>query len=180
MNFFETINQDYSSHAQILLTVGLFLFFLLSRKVSSKVIRKYGRLKEIALPRVVYTIKYFNFVIFVFCLMILGMIWDITFEGFSVYFLSFFTVAGVALFAAWSILSNITAAVILFFYFPYRIGSMVRIMDGDNSVEGEVVDLNLFSIVIKGEDGSLVNYPNNLVIQKGIKIKTNPPKTKKS
>ncbi len=180
MNFFDAFNQDYSSDVQILLTTGLLLFFLISRKVASKVIRKYGSKKDIAMPRVIYTIKYFNFIIFVFCLLFLGLIWDISFEGFSVYFLSFFTVAGVALFAAWSILSNVTAAVILFFYFPYRIGTKITVMDGDNTVDGVVFDLNLFSMVIKVADGEVVNYPNNLVLQKGIKIKEETYITKKS
>jgi len=171
MNFLQYLDLYFPSSTQILLTSCLIIFFLVSRKVSAKIIRKYGQKKDISQPRIVYTIKYFNFIIFVFCLLVLGLIWDITFEGFSVYFLSFFTVAGVALFAAWSILSNVTAAVILFFYFPYRIGSKILIMDGDNSVEGEVSDLNLFSMVIKVEDGDLVNYPNNLVLQKGIRIK---------
>ncbi len=171
MNFFNDFDPYFDYGTQIFLTAGLILFFLLSRKVSSRIIHKYGRKKDISLPRVAYTIKYFNFIIFIFCLLVLGLIWDITFQGFSVYFLSFFTVAGVALFAAWSILSNVTAAVILFLYFPYRIGSRIRIMDGDNSVEGEVMDLNLFTMVIKAEDGDVVNYPNNLALQKGIRIR---------
>lgn len=171
MNFLNYLDLYFPYSTQILLTLCLFFFFLVSRKVTSKIVRKYGLKRDISLPRVLYTIKYFNFIIFVFCLLILGLIWDITFEGFSVYFLSFFTVAGVALFAAWSILSNVTAAVILFFYFPYRIGSKIKIIDGDNSVEGEVLDLNLFTMVIKVEDGDVVNYPNNLALQKGIKIK---------
>lgn len=173
MKFLQDLDQNFSSTTQIILTICLVAFFFLSRKVASKIIHKYGRKKDIGLPRVAYTIKYFNFMIFVFCLLVLGLIWDITFKGFSVYFLSFFTVAGVALFAAWSILSNVTAAVILFFYFPYRIGSVIRIMDGDNSVEGEVIDLNLFSMVIRVADGDVVNYPNNLILQKGIKIHEN-------
>ncbi|MEQ8881513.1 MAG: mechanosensitive ion channel family protein [Cyclobacteriaceae bacterium] len=181
MNFLNYLDLYFPFSTQILFTFCLILFFLISRKVTSKIIRKYGQKKDISLPRVIYTIKYFNFIIFVFCLLVLGLIWDITFEGFSVYFLSFFTVAGVALFAAWSILSNVTAAVILFFYFPYRIGSKIRIMDGDNSVEGEVLDLNLFTMVIKVEDGDVVNYPNNLALQKGIKIKgTTSRKLKKN
>ena len=137
-------------------------------RVASRLIKRYGRKHDLGLARVVYTIKYFRFVIFIFCLMLLGIIWDISFEGLSVYFLSFFTVAGIALFAAWSILSNITAGIILFFYFPYRIGDRIRIMDGDNSVEGIIFDLNMFSVIIKNDEGQKVTYPNNLALQKGI------------
>ena len=75
---------------------------------------------------------------------------------------------GVGLFATWSIVSNITASVILFFFFPFKEGSKVKIVDGDNSVEGTVHALSLFSIKIKLEDNTEIYYPNNLAIQKGI------------
>jgi small-conductance mechanosensitive channel len=64
--------------------------------------------------------------------------------------------------------SNITAAVILFFFFPFKIGSSIKIIDGDHSVKGQVLGISLFSIRIELEDGSEVYYPNNLAIQKGI------------
>ena len=155
---------------QILLT-GLFvLIYLISRKLTSQLTRRYGRNKGFTLPRVKYTVKYIHFVFFVIFLMFIGLIWDISFQGLSVYFLSFFTVAGIGLFASWSILSNITAAILLFFYFPYKIGTQIRIMDGDNSVEGLIIDLSLFSIMIKNEKGLIVAYPNNLVLSKGVII----------
>lgn len=155
---------------QILLTALFVLMYLISRKLTSKLTRRYGKAKGFTLPRVKYTVKYINFVFFIVFLMFLGLIWDISFHGLSVYFLSFFTVAGIALFASWSILSNITAAILLFFYFPYKIGNRVKIVDGDNSVEGLIFDLSLFSILIKNDQGQIVTYPNNLVLQKAIVI----------
>ncbi|MFT7029053.1 MAG: small-conductance mechanosensitive channel [Marinoscillum sp.] len=131
-------------------------------------IRRYGRRNEISLARVVYTTKYFRFILFTLFLVFLGFTWDISFEGLSVYFISFFTVAGIGLFAAWSILSNITAAIILFFYFPYKIGDYIKIMDGDNTVEGMIFDLNMFSIILKNEEGQKITYPNNVALQKAI------------
>lgn len=153
---------------KIVLTIFLVFAYLIFTKVVANLIKKYGKRQDISLSRVVYTTKYFRFISFVFCLLVLGMTWDITFKGLSVYFLSFFTVAGIGLFASWSILSNITAAIILFFYFPFRIGQRVKIIDGDNSIEGILFDLNLFSIVIKNDEGQKVTYPNNLALQKGI------------
>lgn len=153
---------------QILLTVGLVGVYFIITNLAVKVVKRFGKKRGIAMPRVVYTIKYMRFVTFIFCLMLLSLVWDVSFKGLSVYFISFFTVAGIALFASWSILSNITAAVILFFYFPYRIGERIKIMDGDNSVEGVVFDINMFSIIIKNDEGQKITYPNNLALQKGI------------
>lgn len=153
---------------QVILTITLILLYLFLGKVGASLIKRFGKRNEIGMPRVVYTTKFFRFTLFLVCLLLLGLIWDIYFDGLSQYFLSFFTVAGVALFASWSILSNLTAAIILFFYFPYRIGERVKIMDGDNSVEGVVSDLNMFSIIIKNDEGHKITYPNNLALQKGI------------
>jgi MscS family membrane protein len=67
---------------------------------------------------------------------LIAIVWEISFRGLSVYFASFFTIVGVAFFASWSILSNVTAYAILFFYFPFfKIGSKIKIIDGDNSVQ---------------------------------------------
>ncbi|WP_421873608.1 mechanosensitive ion channel domain-containing protein [Marinoscillum sp.] len=168
MYLIEYLKSADSLTIQLSLTLLFVVVYIIVTKLTDRIIRRFGRKNEIALPRVVYTIKYFRFVLLVFILLLLGITWDISFEGLSVYFLSFFTVAGVGLFASWSILSNVTSAIILFFYFPYRIGDRIRIVDGDNSIEGIVFDLNMFSIVIKNEHGQKVTYPNNVALQKAI------------
>ncbi|MEM1137650.1 MAG: mechanosensitive ion channel domain-containing protein, partial [Bacteroidota bacterium] len=104
----------------------------------------------------------------ILCLIILGIIWEISIKGLSIYFASFFTVAGIALFAQWSVLSNITAGVILFFYFPIKIGTKVQILDGGNKIEGLVLDLTIFSVKLEDSDGNEIYIPNNIAIQKGI------------
>lgn len=113
-------------------------------------------------------------VLFLAFVVVLGIIWEVSLKGLSVYIASILTVVGVGLFATWSIVSNITASVILFFFFPFKIGSKVKIVDGDNSAEGEVIDLSLFSIQIKRLDGQYIYYPNNLAIQKSIVHLKNP------
>lgn len=168
MEIVEVFDNIDSDRIKIGLTIGLIVVYLLFTKILASLIRRYGERQGISLSRVVYTTKYFRFVAFIFCLMVLGIAWDVSFKGLSFYFLSFFTVAGIGLFATWSILSNVTAAIILFFYSPIRIGQRVRIMDGDNSVEGIIFDLTLFSIIIKNDKGQQVTYPNNVALQKGI------------
>lgn len=168
MELIEFLSEISNYRVKIGITGVLILGYLIYNKISSRLIYRYGKRHGISLSRVAYTRKYFTFVAGVVFLLLLGITWDISFEGLSFYFISFFTVAGIALFAAWSILSNITAAILLFFYFPIRIGNRIKIMDGDNSVEGMVFDLTLFSVVIKNDEGQKIIYPNNLALQKGI------------
>ncbi len=116
-----------------------------------------------------YANKFFNFVLAVVLFVCLGIIWDVSVKGLSIYFASIFTIIGVALFANWSILSNITSSIILFFNYPFKIGSKIKIIDKEDSIEGTVVDITFFSIQIKNADGDMIFYPNNIAIQKPIK-----------
>jgi len=165
---------DRSLFYQILLTAVFIALFFISKGISRRLVRKSAKSKIVTENRILIVVKFFNFLLFGLFSTLIALVWNISFEGLSVYFATFFTVSGIALFAAWSILSNVTASVILFFYFPYRIGTKVRIIDGDNSVEGTVDDINIFSIKILTKTGELVSYPNNLAIQKPIlQIKNN-------
>jgi hypothetical protein len=59
---------------------------------------------------------------------------------------------GVAMFAQWSILSNITSGIILFF-FPFKIGDVIRIHDKDFPIEAEIEDIRAFHVALKTKDG---------------------------
>ena len=80
------------------------------------------------------------------------------------------TVIGVAMFAQWSILSNITSGIILFFSFPFKIGDVIIIHDKDFPEEGEIEDIGAFHVTLRSKEGETVIYPNNLFFQKGISI----------
>ncbi len=153
---------------QVVLTFIMIFLFILVRSIILKIISKHARKNKMAYSREVYVKKLVMIVQFILFLTITGMIWEISLKGLSLYFASVFTVIGVGLFANWSILSNMTASVILFFFFPYRIGHKIKIIDGDNSVEGTVIDITLFYIQIETDDKRKCSFPNNLAIQKAI------------
>ena len=83
---------------------------------------------------------------------------------------SILAVLGVGFFAQWSILSNLTASVILFFNHPVRIGDRIRILDKDFDLTGVVKDITGFYFFLYTDDGRNVSLPNSIVIQKGIEI----------
>jgi small-conductance mechanosensitive channel len=103
-------------------------------------------------------------------LVFLSVIWGFNIEGLPVYLASFFGIVGIAFFASWSLLSNITASLILFFNYSFRIYDKIKIVDGDNSIVGVVKDMSMFSLELETEEGLKVNIPNNLVIQKSVII----------
>ncbi|UBM60635.1 mechanosensitive ion channel family protein [Marinilongibacter aquaticus] len=146
--------------------------FIGLRLIVRTLISRQVQLYDFHLARAVYVRKFFDFIFFGLLLVVNFFIWDFSFKSI---FASFFAVAGVALFANWSLLSNVTASVILFFNYPIKIGSKVKIIDGNDSVMGKVKDLSFFSIQIEDESGNIVSYPNNLALQKGI-VDLNPHK----
>jgi MscS family membrane protein len=141
------------------------IIFIVVRTITDGIIRKQARKHDLDSARTLYTRKFFDVIWMLLLLVAMGFIWNFSFKE---TFASFFAVAGVALFASWSILSNITASVLLFFNFPFKIGSRIKIMDKDDSVVGIVKDITFFSIQIESDEGDLISYPNNVAIQKGI------------
>ncbi|MEO7317231.1 MAG: mechanosensitive ion channel domain-containing protein [Ginsengibacter sp.] len=83
---------------------------------------------------------------------------------------SIFAVIGIALFAQWSILSNVTSGVIMFFTFPYKIGDFIKIHDGDHSLYGYIEEIRSFHVVLKTTDQEIITFPNSLLLQKGVSI----------
>lgn len=146
-------------------TLVAILIFILLRTFTDSVIKRQAKKHDLGKSRTVYARKFFDVTWIITLMVSLGFVWNFSFKG---VFASFFAVAGVALFASWSMLSNITASVLLYFNFPFRIGSRIKIMDKDDSVTGIVKDITFFAIQIENDDGDLVSYPNNVAIQKAI------------
>ena len=169
MNYIENIIDFLRTNAiQEVITLFLLMLFFISKSIFGKIISRHAQQNEVVHERGLYIRKLVNVIFLLLLITIIGAVWEVSFQGLSLYFASIFTFIGVALFATWSVLSNLTASVILFFFFPYRIGRKVKIIDGDNSIEGQIVDITLFHIKVETDDDRIVAYPNNLAIQKPI------------
>ncbi|MEM8893740.1 MAG: mechanosensitive ion channel domain-containing protein [Bacteroidota bacterium] len=155
---------------QLLLTVGVYVLFSLIKSITKRVIIRHSRLKNVHLPREQYVRKLARVALTLLMIIIIGIIWEISLTGLSLYFTSIFTIIGVGLVAIWSMLSNMTASILIFFFFPFRMGAKVKIMDGDNSVTGIIKDIGLFTTIIELSGKSKVSYPNNLLIQKPVEV----------
>ncbi|WP_158771874.1 mechanosensitive ion channel domain-containing protein [Paraglaciecola sp. L1A13] len=90
--------------------------------------------------------------------------WGIDFSGLLVISTSLITLTGVAFFASWSLLSNITAYFLLLFQTSFRRGNFIRVIDADNYVEGFITEINLFNTKLITEDREIIVYPNNLIL----------------
>ncbi|REG96137.1 mechanosensitive ion channel domain-containing protein [Flavobacterium aquicola] len=152
----------------------LILVVFLSRAFVSKIIRRYAKTSEIIERRTNLVIKYINVLITILFFITLILIWGVQAKDIFITISSIATVIGVAMFAQWSILSNITSGIILFFSFPFKIGDAILIHDKDYLVEGEIEDIGAFHVTLRSKEGEIVIYPNNLFFQKGISIIKKP------
>lgn len=135
--------------------------------------------KEVPFKRAYYVKAYFRFLLLTAFIIGLALIWSIDFRGLLVFASSIFAVVGVALFAQWSILSNITASIVIFFSVPNRIGDRVKILDGDNTLTATITDITFFYTMLVDDDGQLVSFPNNLILQRPI-VRMESPQAKQN
>lgn len=137
-------------------------------RVFKRLLAKVAVRKDVHPKRVFYIEKVFEILFVVTALLVIAFIWSVDIKGVSVFASSVFAIIGVAMFAQWSILSNVTASIIIFFTFPARVGDRVRIVDGDDTVEGTIREIALFQTELVDAQGDTVLYPNNLLLQKPV------------
>jgi len=130
-------------------------------------------LSEVLDNRANLVIKYISVLLTAVSIVAIIVIWGVEADNLITTLSAVITVIGVALFAQWSILSNITSGIILLFSFPFKIGDIIRIHDKDFPIEGEIEDIRTFHTLLKTREGEIITYPNNLLLQKGITIVRN-------
>lgn len=158
------------NHQEIVATGITLVILVILNFVSTKAIRKIGRISDLNQARTRLIIKYVTIGLFAIGIGALTFIWGVNFKEIGLLISSVFAVIGVALFASWSILSNITAGIILFFSFPFKIGDRIRILDSDFPEEADILDIKAFHVYLRKDNGELVTYPNNLLLQKGVAL----------
>lgn len=155
---------------EVIATGILIIVVILLRIIVAKLVRRYAKSSQSIEHRTNLVIKYIHILIHILSIFSIIIIWGVQTKDIFIAFSSITTVVGVAMFAQWSILSNITSGVILFFSFPFKIGDIIKIHDKDFPIEAEIEDIHAFHIYLKTKDGEMITYPNNLLLQKGISI----------
>lgn len=109
-----------------------------------------------------------------------ALLWSLERMGFSATvlwtaFTGFATVGAVAFFAAWSVLSNLFCALLIFTTRAFRIGDLIELVDGGDKpgLKGRVHDINLVYTTLREErtdgDSTTLQLPNSLFFQKALR-----------
>jgi small-conductance mechanosensitive channel len=151
-------------------TVIVLIFLILLRWTLIIVTRRFARKFERVEHRTGLIVKHINYATIFLLVLSIILIWGVDFKNFGSVILSVFAVIGIGFFAQWSILSNITSGIIMFFIFPYKIGDYIKVHDKEHLFEGIIDDIKTFHIIIKTEKGETITYPNSLMLQKGVSV----------
>ncbi|PKF61677.1 mechanosensitive ion channel protein MscS [Psychromonas sp. psych-6C06] len=166
----------------MLLNIMLSIIFLIAfgflKQFVNKQIQSQAKKKNVSDNRRKFIALCISSLLFALLFSIFLNVIDIGYGDVSLFLSSIFAVLGVALIAQWSMLSNVTASVLIFFVFPYRIGDRIKIENDE--MTGVITDIGMFHLSIERDDGNVILYPNNLILQKSvIKITNIEKKTKK-
>jgi len=155
---------------EIVYSLIVALVMVLVILIAKRAIRRFSFVRSIDVNRrkVIFTLSY----IFIYIIsgFVLAIIWGLAPRQLALYVSSVLAVLGIGFFATWSLLSNITASVILFYNHPLRIGDRIRVLDKEFDLSGEIVDITSFYLFLKTDEGQFITIPNNLLMQKAIEM----------
>lgn len=150
-------------------TIIVILVFLVTRLTTQKLIRKVGIRFHYQSGRIKITNKIVGVLLLIILTAILMIIWGVDQSELLLFLSTVLTILGVAFFAQWSIISNVTSTLIIFFNHPIKIGDSLTIMDKDYQIEGKLSDIGIFFIIIKTKENKKITIPSNVFMQKMIR-----------
>ncbi|MFC7436316.1 mechanosensitive ion channel domain-containing protein [Hydrogenophaga bisanensis] len=170
------------------ITIGLqialiLLLALLARSLLHRFINRLGDDKHLPVDLVVGGRRLISLLVFGAALLwvldrlgVSGMVLWTAFTGFA-------TVAAVAFFAAWSVLSNIFCSILIYTTRPFGLNDEVELLEsGDKpGLGGRVLDINLIYTTLEEkapgpeDQGSYLRVPNNLFFQRMTRLRTRDP-----
>ncbi|MBE7653403.1 mechanosensitive ion channel domain-containing protein [Tenacibaculum finnmarkense] len=157
-------------YIKILESVVTIILYLILRKNAIKIINKTLSDKFIHSSRGMIIKKIINIILSLTFLIFISLIWGVKQADLAGFIGSVLTFVGVAFFAQWSLLSNITSSIILFFNHPVKLNDSIVILEAkDYVIEGRVINIGLFFITLQTKESGEITLPNNIFILKSIK-----------
>lgn len=161
---------------KVVLVIAAIMAVIYLNRVLNRLLDEFAERRDISLRRVFTLRKLLNFSMITVSVLIISFVLGLEYHQIYIFLSSVLAVIGVALFAQWSILSHLTAGVIIFFAFPYRVGDRVKVVDADEDITGEIMEIASFHVLIRRDDGADITYPNSALLQKPvIKLREKTP-----
>jgi small-conductance mechanosensitive channel len=150
-------------HNELIYSLVVFIIILILKFLFTTAVRKVSKISDYNPVRTNLIIKFINIALTINGVVALTLVLSVNYKDLGVMLSSIFAVIGVALFAQWSLLSNITAGVIIFFSFPFKIGNTIRILDkelvGPNELGFDtfvIEDIRAFHLHLRRNNGEML------------------------
>lgn len=156
---------------RVIFTIVVFLILIILRFSINKSLKKIHQKFNFHKARLAVITKLTNILLYVTTIVVIAFIWGVEEKQLLIYVSSFLTLVAIGFFAQWSILSNITAGLILFINYPVKIGDSITLMEKDNDITGEITDIGVFFVTLKNEKGEFIALPNSVILQRMIRFK---------
>jgi small-conductance mechanosensitive channel len=158
---------------QIIETVIVLVLLGGVRFFTKRAIKKLAIHLHVTIERRRVIVRVINFIVLLLVFLLLTMIWGVDRKEMLLFITSTITVLGIAFFAQWSILSNITAGLVMFFTHPAKLGDVIQISEKDYFLQGRLTSISFFFMHLESDDGQHITIPNNITLQKIITIVEN-------
>jgi small-conductance mechanosensitive channel len=150
---------------QLLETLVVLIAYFVIRSSARYIIRKAVIRSSFKAKEEKEVLRLLNLLILLVLAVILTAIWGVKQSEVLIFATSVLTVLGVAFFAEMSVLSNVTACIILFFQHPIKIGDTISVLENDHVLEGELVDITYFFVFIRTVDRGMITIPNSVLLK---------------
>jgi small-conductance mechanosensitive channel len=155
---------------QIIETLVLLVLYLVAFFLTKTFINNTLKKTQVQRPRRKMIIKAIHLFTSIGVIILMAGIWGLKQNEIAVFASTLLTALGIAFFAQWSLLSNITSSIILFFNHPLKLGDTIKVLDKDYPFEGEVTELTYFFIHLKTSNGEIITIPNSIILQKSVAV----------
>ncbi len=130
-------------YINIIESIVIVTIYFVLRVAFFKIINRTLTQRLIQQSRGILIKKIINVILLSICIIFVFLIWGVNQSDLAVFVGSVLTVVGVAFFAQWSILSNITSSLIIFFKHPVKLNDSISLLEGkDYVIEGKVINVS--------------------------------------
>ena len=155
---------------QLLETSLILVLYIIAFFITKTVINNTLKKTQLQRTRRKIIIKAINLINTIIAVILIAGVWGLNQSEIALFASTIFTALGIAFFAHWSLLSNITSSIILFFNHPLKLGDTIKVLDKDYPFEGEITDLTYFFVHLRTTSGEIITIPNSLILQKSIAV----------
>jgi small-conductance mechanosensitive channel len=149
----------------IILVSYIVLYFIVKTVVNNFL--KKTRLERSRRKMAIRAVKLFTTIT---AIILLTGVWGFKQNEIALFASTILTALGIAFFAKWSLLSNITSSILIFFNHPVKLGDHIKVLHKDYHYEGEVIEMNYFFVHIKTIDNEIITVPNSHFFEKSFSV----------